>query len=68
MKHYYVNDKEQSNGDHEVHHQDCYYLPATENRTYLGYFSTCKEAVSKAKETYWKSNGCYFCSKECHTT
>lgn len=40
-------------------------LPSTDNRKYLGTFSTCKEAVKEAKKTYKKSNGCKTCSNEC---
>lgn len=67
MNYYYVNKKAQTNGDHEVHILDCKYLPNTENRMYLGYFSNCKEAVNESKKTYKQSNGCYFCCNECHT-
>lgn len=66
MKSYYVNDKAQSNGDHEVHHEDCQYLPSAQNRTYLGEFSNCSDAV-KAKDYHKKVNGCKTCSSECHT-
>ncbi len=67
MKDYYVNKNPQSNGDHEVHHEDCNYLPSVENRRYLGLFSNCSGAVQESKKTYPRSNGCYFCSRECHT-
>jgi len=67
MKEYYVNDKAQSNGDHEVHHEDCTYLPSSGNRTSLGSFPGCKDAVKKAKEYHRQVNGCKTCSSECHT-
>lgn len=67
-KHYYVNKNAQSNGDHEVHTKECKYSPNLENKEYLGYFDSCKDAVKKAKQIFPKSNGCYFCSKECHTS
>lgn len=67
MKKYYVNKNAQSNGDHEVHDEDCRYLPISENRKYLGEFSSCKEAVKEAKKTYTSSDGCYTCSYACHT-
>lgn len=44
------------------------YLPAAENRVLLGYFITCAEAVREAKKYYPQSNGCYWCSNECHTS
>jgi hypothetical protein len=65
MNHYYVNDRAQANGDHEVHTVDCTYLPA--HRTYLGSFMSCHGAVLKARETYTHVNGCAFCSSACHT-
>lgn len=64
---YYVNQNAQSNGDHEVHVSTCSYLPDATNRTYLGDFQTCGPAVTEAKKSYSKANGCYFCSKPCHT-
>lgn len=66
--HYYVNMNPQPNGDHEVHKETCFRLPDVLNRKYLGLFDTCAPAVRKAKESYWKSNGCYYCSLPCHTT
>ena len=68
MDHYYVNKNAQSNGDHEVHKESCDYLPNSENRIYLGYYSNCREAVKKAKEYFDQVNGCYYCSYECHTS
>ncbi len=66
MKKYYVNNHVQPNGDHEVHNQDCKYLPNIVSKKYLGEFSNCKDAVIEAKKTYSKSDGCYHCSNECH--
>ncbi|TCD29612.1 hypothetical protein EZ456_00930 [Pedobacter psychrodurus] len=68
MKKYYVNKNAQSKGDHEVHDEKCTYLPSSDNRKYLGEFSSCKGAVTEAKKTYSKSNGCRTCSIDCHTT
>ena len=65
---YYVNKQAQDNGDHEVHRLDCYYLPSEENQQYLGLFTNCHDAVQEAKKYYPISNGCKFCSRECHTT
>ena len=67
MTKYYVNKNAQDNGDHEVHRTGCSYLPEPQNRQYLGQFSNCRDAVTEAKKTYSQSNGCYYCSKECHT-
>ena len=68
MADYYVNKQAQPNGDHEVHKSDCSHLPSPENRQHLGSFLNCHGAVQKAKEYYPQSNGCYYCSGECHTS
>ena len=64
---YYVNKIAQTNGDHEVHEEGCYWMPSEQNREYLGSFGTCQEAVREAKKRYQQVNGCYTCSTACHT-
>ncbi len=66
-KKYYVNENEQTNGDHEVHAEGCSHMPILSNRKYLGEFYNCWEAVASAKKDFIQVNGCYYCSKECHT-
>lgn len=66
-KRFYVNKNAQANGDHEVHEYGCSYLPLEHNRIYLGLHNNCKTAVTKAKDYYNQVNGCYYCSKPCHT-
>lgn len=66
MERYYVNQLQQSNGDHEVHTANCRYLPAY--RTDLGYHQGCWSAVTAARRLYPTSNGCYYCSNVCHTS
>lgn len=66
MSSYYVNNNSQTNGDHEVHQSGCSYMPG--DKKYLGEYSSCKPAVTEAKKYYAQSNGCYWCSIECHTT
>lgn len=68
MAYYYVNQNAQSNGDHEVHKSGCSYMPDSDNRTYLGDFTSCSPAVTAAKKIYPKSNGCYYCANACHTS
>ena len=67
MSFYYVNKNSQPNGDHEVHKTGCNFFPHKDNAGYLGKFSNCHDAVSEAKRRGYKANGCYYCSKECHT-
>ena len=66
MNNYYVNNKAQNNGDHEVHKDGCIYMPG--DKTSLGRFANCADAVREAKRKYRQSNGCYTCSRECHTS
>ena len=66
-KRYYVNENVQNNGDHEVHHESCRYLPQLQNRKYLGEFYSCTEAVTAAKKYYSAADGCKICSESCHT-
>ncbi len=68
MASYYVNRNSQWNGDHEVHRYSCTFLPAPENRKYLGEYDSCPPAVREARKAYPRSNGCYFCSPSCHTS
>lgn len=70
MPQFIVNTQSQSNGDHEVHNKTngCSYMPDTANQMDLGYHDSCHGAVSQAKNTYAKSNGCYYCCNACHTT
>jgi len=64
---YYVNKIAQDNGDHEVHNENCFFLPYEENRIFLGNFTNCKDAVREAKKRFPTADGCSKCSKECHT-
>ena len=67
MASYYVSRNPQGNGDHEVHTSSCFFLPDSENRTYLGEFLACSAVVNEARNYYAQVNGCYYCSNECHT-
>ncbi|WP_417859169.1 hypothetical protein [Xanthomarina gelatinilytica] len=68
MAKYFLNRNAQSNGDHEVHKEGCYWLTLIANKKDLGYHSSCHSAVLEAKKTYRQSNGCATCSNECHTS
>lgn len=63
---YYVNKNAQDNGDHEVHRADCSWLPAAENRLYLGEFTSSYEALRAAKRIYDAADGCAYCCPEIH--
>jgi len=66
MARYYVNKQAQANGDHEVHKEDCSFLPAVDNRLYVGDFVSCQPAVQAAKAYYAAADGCAFCSPACN--
>ena len=68
MSAYYVNKIAQSNGDHEVHESGCNYLPSINNRIDLGNHYSCESAVQTAIIYFSQVNGCYWCSRRCHTS
>lgn len=68
MSHYYVNKNAQLNGDHEVHTTGCSFMPNNENCIYLGNFLYCSQAISEARKHYSQVDGCYYCSRDCHTS
>ena len=65
MDNYYVNNKAQPTGEHEVHKEGCSCLPS--DKTYLGIYSNCQDAVKEAKKHYSNVDGCAFCTPDCHT-
>lgn len=68
MPFYHVNRNSQSNGDHEVHTNECVHGADQANQLDLGWHQDCHAAVQKAKQTYPSANGCYHCSYACHTS
>lgn len=67
-KHYYFNKNTDNHYRHEVHSDDCSYLPNTENRVYIGYENSCKDAIDRANlEHPTRSfDGCYWCCRPCN--
>lgn len=68
MELYCVNRQVQSNGDHEVHRAGCIYWPSSDNAILLGYHTSCASAVASARRYYSQTNGCFTCSRACHTS
>lgn len=68
MEFYYYNNNEDDKGRHEVHTENCSHQPYPRNRSYIGYFSNCHDAINKAKQEhpYMKFDGCYYCCYSCH--
>ena len=69
MARYCVNRNPQADSYHEVHNltAGCNHLPAPENRRALGDHSSCHSAVAKARTMYTLVDGCWYCSRSCHT-
>lgn len=69
MPNYYYNKNLDKKGNHEVHTEDCSFLPNVNNREYIGFELNCKNAIDRVKRETGRNNfdGCYYCSKECHT-
>ena len=64
---YYVNKNAQDDGTREVHKVTvCETHAKVHNRIYLGYFSSCHDAVEAAKNHYDNVDGCANCSPSCH--
>ena len=66
MTNYYVNNKAQANGDHEVHTEECIHFSVSISSVDLGDYYGCDAAIRKAKTIYTQSNGCFCCCKACH--
>lgn len=67
MDGYCVNKIARDGGSHEVHNLErCRYLPDPVHRQWLGYFSSCVEAVVAARGVYATVDGCYYCANSCH--
>lgn len=67
MATYIVNRNEQATGEHEVHRLDtCNRLPEPANRVPLGEHYSCTSALEAARKIYRNSDGCWYCSAECH--
>ncbi len=65
-RNYYVNNTAQPTGEHEVHHDECAYFSSIKSKQFVGAYSTCTEAVTKARLFYTNVDGCKYCSPTCH--
>lgn len=68
MPYYYFKNTTDEKGNHEVHTENCSWLPDLSNRTGIGYYSNCKEAIRAAKNKNLSKSfdGCYHCCNDCH--
>jgi hypothetical protein len=61
---YFVSTKPRTNDFHQVHKEDCPFLPEKEKRIFLGQFDSENEALNEGKSYFRKSEFCRFCMKE----
>lgn len=71
MINYYLNLNAQSNGEHEIHKESCYYYymyKSGYNFELLGTFFNENDAVRYAKQKYpiFKIDGCAYCCRNIH--
>jgi hypothetical protein len=62
MTHYFVDNRTQPDGAHEVHAVGCKRMAP--DKQYLGDFMTCEQAVFEARQVYWPIGGCARCMEE----
>jgi hypothetical protein len=65
MAYYICNKLSDSNGEHEIHVSNCPFLPALENRVFVGNYPEVYQAIRHLKTKYAKQYfifyGCPFC-------
>lgn len=61
MTHYYVNNRTQANGDHQIHRTGCSFMPETDSRCYLGEFDSFARALVEAHRRYKQVGVCRYC-------
>lgn len=65
MPYFICNQIPNNNGEHEVHIQNCIFLPAIQNRVFVGEFPNVYIAINHLKQIhakqYYTFRGCPFC-------
>jgi hypothetical protein len=59
MTHYFVDNRAQPDGAHEVHAVGCKRMAS--DKQYLGDYFTCEQAKFEARQVYWNTAGCVRC-------
>ena len=59
MTHFFVDNRAQPDGAHEVHAVGCKRMAA--DKSYLGDFMSCEVAVLEARKEFWQIAGCMRC-------
>jgi hypothetical protein len=59
VTHYFVDNRSQPDGAHEVHAVGCKRM--ANDKQYLGDFFSCEVAVLEARKTFWQTASCVRC-------
>jgi hypothetical protein len=59
MTHYFVDNRTQPDGAHEVHAVGCKRMAS--DKQYLGDYMSCEQAVLEARQVYWHTTSCVRC-------
>jgi hypothetical protein len=59
MTHYFVDNREQPDGAHEVHSVGCKRMAS--DKQYLGDFLSREQAVVEARKSFWQTASCVRC-------
>jgi hypothetical protein len=60
---YFINTSPRINGSHNVHRQQCPFLPEPGRRILLGVFQSSQDAVRKGRWYFRRADNCPFCLK-----
>lgn len=68
MPFYYVNNDQTNNPGqhHEVHTEEHAKELKILNKTLLGFFFSCDDAIKEARKLYDDADGCAICCPQCH--
>jgi hypothetical protein len=61
MPYYYLDTRQMSNGEYDIHRSTCHHLPCCSNRVEIGSFPNSKEALAEAQKIYPEAACCYLC-------
>ena len=59
MTHYFVDNRAQPDGAHEVHAVGCKRMAS--DKQYLGDYLSCERAELEARKAYWQTSNCVRC-------
>lgn len=66
MPNFYLSKELSQHFEHEIHKDDCLYLPDEKSRNLIGNFNTSQEAFDAISKSTQHVNGCYWCCNSIH--